>query len=903
MKRNLMIISLILASLSMQAQNFLINFQASGSSSNVESVFVENLTQGTSLELAGNDFLNLVVTVGESEIKFENKPSVFIFPNPSTGSTKVSFESKLPGNTTIALYEISGKKILQTQEFLLEGQHTFKLNGITNGIYLLKISADEFAYSTRFISLDATSGKPDISYIGTTPVIENHETGKSLNIKSTASTIEMNYTLDDYLKITGKSGIYRNVIILKPTQSQTVTFNFVPCIDADNNNYPTLQIGTQLWMAENLNVGVRINGNQSQSNNGTIEKYYYNDNVNNGEVYGGLYSWNEMMKYNSTEGMQGICPNGWHLPTDQDWGTLVNYLTTASGPGGKMKETGSEHWLNPNNGATNESGFTARPGGERSINSTFQNLTYYANFWSSTQNSTNEAWKRSLNFNNTDAVRNVISKETGNSCRCIQNNSVELAKLAGENTKTWKLIRDVSTGRYPLEVGPYDHSYIWWAMGLNNNELVNRSCMLNDEWTFSRDGSMVFDAKGDYWAEGSVFPDDADDICASTSNPMVNYEGEDVSAWGNGNHEFQLITGSSQKLKVIGNGAYLGLCKVGTEYEFIVPQDSVRYNLIKLYDGTTDTLIVETPYYFSHGDTQYGGYWRFVLVHYDNPADEPPIPGDPPTAGFSYTLNNLTATFSNTSTMADYYYWDFGDGATSTEINPVHSYSQDGFFTVTLTAYNDFGQDSYSTSISTGVISYEQLIGSAWRIPVSQHSIYVGPGIGSDAWWIVPISHFDGTEIGTTDDWSCMINDEFIFSADGNYTYETNGSSRNDGYFGQPNGCWSDEEIANSGNGAAFGSCNTHTFEFTPATETTRAIITLTNGPGFAAFIGFYKGYYGGENTDGANPPNGGYTINRYEVVGYGLRNGKEYMIVSVDISADHSGWASWTIELERIPE
>jgi hypothetical protein len=144
-----------------------------------------------------------------------------------------------------------------------------------------------------------------------------------------------------------------------------------------------------------------------------------------------------------------------------------------------------------------------------------------------------------------------------------------------------------------------------------------------------------------------------------------------------------------------------------------------------------------------------------------------------------------------------------------------------------------------------------------------------------------------------------MTDDEFIFSAGGGYEYKTNGSSRNDGYMGSPNGCWSDAEIAASP-GAPFGSCATHTFTFTPATETTRPIIVLTNGPDHAAFIGFMKGYYGGENTNSANPPNGGFATNQYEVISYGVSGDKETLVVSVDLTTDHTGGSAWTMELER---
>jgi hypothetical protein len=123
---------------------------------------------------------------------------------------------------------------------------------------------------------------------------------------------------------------------------------------------------------------------------------------------------------------------------------------------------------------------------------------------------------------------------------------------------------------------------------------------------------------------------------------------------------------------------------------------------------------------------------------------------------------------------------------------------------------------------------------------------------------------------------------------------------------GTPNGCWSDAEIAashmsgTSGEGAAFGSCATHTWAFVPATGTTRPIITLTNGAGYAAFIGFMKGFYGGENNNIANQPNGGLATNQYEVMAYVNSGTQEIMIVTVDISGAHDGSASWTIELER---
>jgi len=480
----------------------------------------------------------------------------------------------------------------------------------------------------------------------------------------------------------------------------------------------------------------------------------------------------------------------------------------------------------------------------------------------------------------------------------------ELTKLVGETSKTWKLLRDVTTGVFPLEVGPIDHSTIWWAVGNGNDELAKRPCLFNDEWTFSRDGSMVFDAHGDYWAEGGVFV--PENICANTSDPMVSATGEDLSAWGNGSHKFRMDL-ATKKITAIGKGAFIGFLKATTDNEVMkldpMVQDSVTYDIVSLYDGAVDTLIVQVNYKFNVGDPAPGGYWRFVLVHYDDPSQEPALPGNKPNAGFTMALSGLTATFTNTTTDATSYNWEFGDGQTSSEMNPVHNYAVGGPYTVKLTASNSNGESTATQAafVTADVLTDALLQGAAWRVRVEDQSIFVGPGLGSSAWWSLPKAFMvNGTG---TDDWTCIADDEFTFADGGIFKYDTKGSARNDGYFGGTNGCIDDAGIAASGNGAAFGSCATHTYTFTPAGKkgvNSRPIIILTNAPGFAAFIGFMKGYYGGENTDGSKAPNGGFDTNQYEVMGYANTGTKEYLFVSVDLTADHTGGSAWSVILER---
>ena len=188
----------------------------------------------------------------------------------------------------------------------------------------------------------------------------------------------------------------------------------------DTKIYQTVLIGTQCWFAQNLNVGTKVLGSANQTNNSIIEKYCYDDDENNCNVYGGLYQWDEAMQYSTTEGVKGICPTGWHLPTDAEWTTLTTFLGGEGVAGGKMKETGTTHWLSPNTGATNSSGFTALPGSERNLWGNFYILTTNTSFWSSSKNDTSYAWYRILRYNYENVVPSYNYRAYGFSSRCLQ---------------------------------------------------------------------------------------------------------------------------------------------------------------------------------------------------------------------------------------------------------------------------------------------------------------------------------------------------------------------------------------------------------------------------------------------------------------------------------------------------
>ncbi len=200
----------------------------------------------------------------------------------------------------------------------------------------------------------------------------------------------------------------------------------------DGKTYNTVQIGTQCWFKENLNVGVRIDRVDLQLNNGVIEKYCFDDLESNCDVYGGLYYWAETVQYlnGATDGnswdpvptgnVTGICPTGWHIPTDPEWTALTTFLGGENVAGGKMKEAGTAHWSPPNGGATNESGFTALPAGT-TMNYGFAYLHTNTYWWSSTECSTGGAINR-YTYSAWGTIYNICwSKGQGISVRCLKN--------------------------------------------------------------------------------------------------------------------------------------------------------------------------------------------------------------------------------------------------------------------------------------------------------------------------------------------------------------------------------------------------------------------------------------------------------------------------------------------------
>ena len=195
--------------------------------------------------------------------------------------------------------------------------------------------------------------------------------------------------------------------------------------DVCGNIYHTVTIGTQVWMAENLKTSKYQDGkiipkvsDPSLWKNFTAGAYCSYDNSTPDSIaYGNLYNWY------AVHDARYLAPTGWHIPTQAEWTTLINYLGGQSVAGDKLKESGNTHWSGNYALATNSTGFTALPGGTFSIENNdygFYNLGIIGQWWSSSELDTNNAWSLSLDNSTGQATINNGLKQAGFSVRCVK---------------------------------------------------------------------------------------------------------------------------------------------------------------------------------------------------------------------------------------------------------------------------------------------------------------------------------------------------------------------------------------------------------------------------------------------------------------------------------------------------
>jgi len=191
--------------------------------------------------------------------------------------------------------------------------------------------------------------------------------------------------------------------------------------DIDGNEYKTVKIGHQIWMAENLRVTHYSNGDpiprvRRHSEWASLENgaytYYMNFRLFS-RIYGALYNWY------AVDDDRGLCPEGWRVPDYDDWWELIYHLGGKEVAGGKLKST-SRRWRSPNYGATNEKGFNALPGGYRYSNGSFYFLGSYGDWWTSSAFDSSYVWFKTIGYDGEDIEEGTFHMRNGLSVRCIK---------------------------------------------------------------------------------------------------------------------------------------------------------------------------------------------------------------------------------------------------------------------------------------------------------------------------------------------------------------------------------------------------------------------------------------------------------------------------------------------------
>jgi uncharacterized protein (TIGR02145 family) len=232
--------------------------------------------------------------------------------------------------------------------------------------------------------------------------------------------------------VIGKYNVNTQIDSIVFSKGQTIKYTLF--MDTrDGQVYRTVIIGNQVWMAENLKYLPSVI--ESSYGSETVRYYYVfgyegisvpnATQTDNYKTYGVLYNWMAAMDGGASSNLnpgkvQGVCPSGWHLPSDSEWTQLTDYLGGEAFSGDKLKETGTDHWKSPHDGATNETGFTGLPGGYRFYTGMFLDIEKYTYWWSATENDAHHAWQRGTVYYMHDLRRTYDYKETGASVRCIR---------------------------------------------------------------------------------------------------------------------------------------------------------------------------------------------------------------------------------------------------------------------------------------------------------------------------------------------------------------------------------------------------------------------------------------------------------------------------------------------------
>ena len=365
-----------------------------------------------------------VSTIGIQEPRDENeKLSIYQnYPNPVSVSSTIPIYMPEDGSLTMRIYDVIGRLEQELNHNLSKGFHAFKFTPGQSSTYIILAISTAGVQSIKVVVESPNESISNIEYVG------NHT---SLPLQS--RTIE------------SKSGEEREsgIVDSPGSNNQNYVFQFaygIPCpgtetVSYEGQVYNTIQIFGQCWLKENLNIGDIIPNDQDAENNGIIEKYCHEESEDSCAKYGGLYQWTEMMQYSQIQGAQGICPEGWHIPTDEEWKVLEGAVDSEYGIGADIwDEAGtyrgsdagfhikSTEYYNQNGNGDDFYGFRGLPANAINPQGSVYPPGVQAVFWSSSLSFLDLGIYHQLKYNEVGVYTGHYDLFVGMSVRCIKDN-------------------------------------------------------------------------------------------------------------------------------------------------------------------------------------------------------------------------------------------------------------------------------------------------------------------------------------------------------------------------------------------------------------------------------------------------------------------------------------------------
>ena len=412
----------------------------------LDSIFIENLTQGGDTTLYVPDtvlILNYISGINDNEAIGENTFSVSQnYPNPFKGKTEIYLYLPRKEHIKITVRDILGSELTNYEKTLNRGNHSFSFYSANQKYYLLTVTGKKISKTIKMLNANT-----NVANKSKCKIVYNKYEGNEIGFKSHKAINGFGFSIGDELKYTAYTDVEETEIIDSPTSSQTYAFQFegwTPCpgmsavTDIDGNTYNTVKIGDQCWMKENLKTTTYQNGTPIQnvtdanawSNDTTGAYVWYNNDISWKGPYGALYNWC------ATVDTSELCPMGWHVPTNDEWTALTEFIGGTNSPhgnelkscrqvnspqGGNCNTNEHPRWDESSENGTDNYGFSGLPGGNRSIDGVFYSIGSFGFWWSSTEGSSYYAWYRYLYYPDGNVGVYNYYKQNGFSIRCLKN--------------------------------------------------------------------------------------------------------------------------------------------------------------------------------------------------------------------------------------------------------------------------------------------------------------------------------------------------------------------------------------------------------------------------------------------------------------------------------------------------